>query len=72
MNAGPNRFGVLARAFRSGACWPERGVTAAGIVEAFDVVEDRHPGFGEVAPAAAIDELALEAGEEAAAVPIRL
>ena len=39
-------------------------MAAARIVEAFEVVEDRHARLGVGAPAAAIDQLALERGEE--------
>ena len=40
---------------------------SARVVEAFDVLEDRHSGFGLRAKTSAIDELALEAGEKALA-----
>jgi hypothetical protein len=45
----------------------ESGVPSAGVVEAFDVVEDGHLRLGLRAESRSIDELALEAGEEALA-----
>lgn len=43
----------------------ERGVPAMRVVEAFNVLEDGHPGLGARAKRAPVEEFALEAGEEA-------
>src|SRR5256885_8827523 len=43
----------------------ESGVTAPRVVPALDVLEDGHPSLGLGLEGATVDELALEAGEEA-------
>ena len=45
----------------------ERRVSALGVVEAFDEVEHSQFGFGSVDKTRAIEQLALERGEEALA-----
>ena len=47
-----------------GAEVAEPGVPSAGVVERLDEVEDGHAGLGVGPPAGAIDQLALEGGEE--------
>ena len=44
---------------------PERRVTPAGVVEAFDVVEEGRPELGVRLEPTAVDELRLQRGEEA-------
>ena len=44
---------------------PERAVAAALVVPTFDIGEQRQPCFGLSLPAAPVDQLALERGEEA-------
>jgi hypothetical protein len=43
----------------------ERRMAAPRVVPAFDIREERYTSFGLTAEAASVDELALEAGEEA-------
>ena len=43
----------------------ERRVPAMRVVPALDPLEQRHPGFGLAPEAPAIEQLALERGEEA-------
>ena len=46
---------------------PDRRVPASGVVEAFDIGKDRHPSLGLGSKRPAIEQLALERGEEALA-----
>ena len=39
-------------------------MSAAGVVEGLDEVEDRHPGFGVGAESCSVKELGLEGGKE--------
>src|SRR5215204_3488442 len=44
---------------------PERGVSASGVVETLDVLEDRCPGGLSVRPRVTVDQLSFESGDEA-------
>src|SRR5829696_3804316 len=44
---------------------PECGVSASGVVETLDVLEDRRPGGLSLRPRVAVDKLSFESGDEA-------
>ena len=48
----------------SGAEMPQRGVSSVGIVEALDVLEDRHPRCLAARPRVSVDQLSLQGRDE--------